>query len=84
MFKVTNKDIKKRKYGALMFFLHCFSFFIVKFEHVNVCLDKCCVAKSFKTYLKNFAKMNTFGWCQNRYLLRIKIATPTGSQNRGF
>ena len=26
--------------------------------------------------------MNNFGWCQNRYLLRIKIATPDKSQNR--
>ena len=67
-----------------MFFLPCFSVFIVNFEHVNVCLDSCCVAKSFKTYLKSLAKMNTFGWSQNGYLLRIKIATPTGSQNREF
>ena len=65
-----------------MFLLHCFSFFIINFEHVNFCLDNCCVVKSFKTYLKSLAKMNTFGWCQNMYLLRIRIATPTGSQNR--
>ena len=69
-----------------MFFLRCFSVFIVNFEqvNVNVCLDNCCIAKSFKTYLKSLAKMNTFAWCKNRYLLRIKIATPTGSQNREF
>ena len=62
-----------------MFFLHCFSVFIVKFKQVNVCLDNCCIAKSFKTQLKSLAKMNTFGWCQNRYLFRIKVATSTGS-----
>ena len=67
-----------------MFFLHFFSVFIVNFEQVNVYLVNCCIAKSFKTYLKSLIKMNTFGWCQNRHLLRIKIATPTGSQNRGF
>ena len=64
-----------------MFFLHCFNVFIVNFE-VNVCLDNCCIVKFFKTYLKSLAKVNTFGWCKNRYLLRIEIATPTGSQNR--
>ena len=67
-----------------MFFLSCFSVFIVDFEQVNVCLDNCYLAKSFKTYLKSLAKMNTFGWCKNRYLSRIKIATPAGSQNREF
>ena len=58
-----------------MFFLRCFSVFIVNFEQANVCLDNCCIANSFKTYLKSLAKMNTFGWCENRCLLRIKIAT---------
>ena len=67
-----------------MFFLCCFSVFIVNSEQVNVCPDNCCIAKSFKTYLKSLARMNTFGRCKNMYLLRIKIATPTGSQNRGF
>ena len=67
-----------------MFFLRCFSVFVVNFEQVNVCLDNCCIAKSFKTYLKSLTKMNTFGLCKNRYLLRTKIATPTGSQNRKF
>ena len=42
---------------ALMFFLRCFSVFIVIFEQVNVCLDNCCITKSFKTYLKSLAKM---------------------------
>ena len=84
MFKVTNEDIKKRKQGCFDIFLRCFSFFIVNFKHVHVCLDNCCAAKSFKTYLKSLPKMNTFGWYQNRYLLRIKIATPTSSQNREF
>ena len=36
---------------ALMFFLRCFSVFIVNFEQVNVCRDNCCIAESFKTYL---------------------------------
>ena len=67
-----------------MLFLRCFSVFIVNFEQVNFCLDNFCIAKSFKIHLKSLAKMNTFGWRKNRYLLRIKIATPTGSQNREF
>ena len=67
-----------------MFFLRCFNVFIVNFEQVNVCLGNCCIAKSFKTYLKSLARNNTFGWCQNRYLLRIRTATLAGSQNRAF
>ena len=67
-----------------MFVLRCFSVFTVNFEQVNVCLDNCCIVKFFKTPLKSLTKMNTFGWCKNRYLLRIKISTPTGSQNREF
>ena len=67
-----------------MFFLHCSSVFIVNFEQVKVCLDNCYIVKFSKTHLKRLAKMNTFGWCKNRYLLRIKIAAPTGSQNREF
>ena len=68
-----------------MFLLRCFSVvFFVNFEQVNVCLDNCCIAKPFKTYLKSLAKINTFGWCKSRYLLRIKIATPARSWNRGF
>ena len=63
-----------------MFFLRCFSVFIVNFAHVNICLENCCVAK-LNEYL---ARMNTFGWYQKRYLLRIKIATLTGSWNREF
>ena len=59
-------------------------FLIVDFEHVNVCLDNYCIAKSSKTYLISSAKMNTSGWCENMYVLRIKIGTPAGSQNRGF
>ena len=54
-----------------MFFLGCFSVFIVNFEHVNVSLDNSCIPKSFKTYLKSLAK-NEYSCCQNRYLLRIK------------
>ena len=38
-----------------MFFLPCFSVFIVNFEQVNVYLDNCCIAKSFKTYFKKFS-----------------------------
>ena len=65
-----------------MFFLHCFSVFIVDFEQVNVCLDDCCTAKFFnKTRLKSLAETNTFVW---RCLLKIKISTATGSQNRDF
>ena len=67
-----------------MLFLCCFSVFIVNFEQTNVCLDNCCITKPFKTYLKSLAKMNTFSLCKNRYLLRIKITTLTGSQNRKF
>ena len=48
-----------------MFFLHCFSAFIVNFEHVNVCLDNCCIVMFFKTHLKSLAKMNSLGWCKN-------------------
>ena len=59
-----------------MFFLRCFSVFIVNFEQVNVYPDNCCIAKFVKTHLKSLAKMNT--------LLRIKISTPTRSQNREF
>ena len=69
---------------ALMFSLCCFNIFIVNFEQVNVFLDNCFIVKFFKTHLKSLAKMNTFGWCKNRYLLRIKISTPTESQNREF
>ena len=43
-----------------MFFLHCFSVFIVNFELVNVCLDNCCTAEFFKTHLKGL-KMNRAG-----------------------
>ena len=67
-----------------MFFQRCFSVFIVNFEQVSVCLDNCCIVKFFKTHLKSLAKMNTFVWCKSRCLLRIKISTPTGSQNREF
>ena len=67
-----------------MFFLRCFSVFIVNFEKVSVCLDNCCIVKFFKTHLKSLAKMNTFRWSKNRYLLRIKIATPTGSHDKEF
>ena len=67
-----------------MFFLRCFSVFSVNFEQINVFLNNCCIVKFFKTHLKSLAKMNTFGWCKTRYLLRIEISTPTGSQDRGF
>ena len=67
-----------------MFFLRSFSVFIVNLEQVNVCLDNCCIVKFFKSHLKSLDKMNTFGWCKNRYLLRIKIATPSGNRNREF
>ena len=39
-----------------MFFLCCFSVFVVNFEHVDLCLDNCCIAKFPKTYLKSLAK----------------------------
>ena len=67
-----------------MFFLCCYSVFAVNFEQVNVCLNNGCIVKFFKTHIKSLAKTNTFGWCKNRYLLRIKISTPTGSQIREF
>ena len=67
-----------------MFFLCCFSVFTVNFEQVNVCLDNCCIVKSFKTHLKSLAKTNSFGWCKNRHLLRIKISTPTGVRLENF
>ena len=49
MFKVINKDTRKL---TLMFFLCCFSVFIVNFEQVNVCLDNCYTAKFFNTFKK--------------------------------
>ena len=55
------KTLRNVNKVALMFFLRCFKVFIVNFEHVNVCLDNCCAAKSCKPYLKSLAKMNTFG-----------------------
>ena len=67
-----------------MFFLCCFSVLTVNFEQVNVCLDICCIVNFFKTHLNSLAKMNTFDWCKNRYLLRIKISALTESQNREF
>ena len=84
MFKVINKGTKKRKEVALIVFLCCFTVFTVKLEQVNVCQDNCCIVKFFKTYLKVLTKMNTFGWCKNRYLLKIKMSTPTESRNREF
>ena len=41
-----------------MFFLCCFSVFIVNIEQGNVSLDNFCIAKFFKTHLKSLAKMN--------------------------
>ena len=58
---LDNKDTMKRKRGYFDVFLRCFSVFIVNFEHVNVCLDSCCIAKSSKTYLKSLAK-NEYFW----------------------
>ena len=46
---------------ALMFFIRCFSVFIVNFKHVNIYLDSCCIATFFKTYLKSLAK-NEYFW----------------------
>ena len=54
-----------------MFFLSCFSVFTVNIEQVNVFRDNCCIVEVFKTHLKSSAKINTFGCCKNRYLLRI-------------
>ena len=54
-----------------MFFLRCFSAFTVNFEQAIVRLDNCSIVKFFKTHLKHLARMNTFGWCTNRCLLRI-------------
>ena len=79
--KLSIKTLGNLNEFTLMFFLCCFSVFIVNLEQVNVCLDNCCTAKFFKTNLKSLAKTNTFVW---KCLLKIKISTPTGSQNREF
>ena len=84
MFKVISKDTRKRKSVYFDVFLRCFSVFIVNFEQVTFCLDNCCIAKFLKTHLKSLTKMNTFAWCKSRFLLKIKISTTTGSQNREF
>ena len=70
VFKVINKDTKKPKSCCFYVLLRCFCVFIVNFEQVDVCLDNCCKVKFFKTHLKSLAKMNTVGWCKNRYFVK--------------
>ena len=55
------KTLRNVNEVALIFFSCFFSVFIVNFEHVNVCLDNCCIAKLSKTYLKSLAK-NEYFW----------------------
>ena len=48
--KLPIKTLRNENEVALMFFSRCFS----------VCLNRCCIAKSSKTYLKSLVKNEYF------------------------
>ena len=68
--KLTIKTLRNVNEVALMFFLSCFSVFIVNFEYIFwFCF-------SLLALNKVRLKMITFGSNQNRYLLRITNSNP--------
>ena len=82
MFKVYNKDTKKRQIGcfdvlfyvALVFcfvllalnILFAFVFFIVDFEQVNVCIDNCCCIAKSSKAYLKSSTKNEYFWFESK------------------